>query len=78
MDGIDLTNKINNALRTNALVIPDGHKIAVITSLSEINGKLEGHAALGMKLGNNWHFGMFTDINQTDGLSAGLNLVFSK
>lgn len=78
MDITELVNKINNALRTNALIIPDGHKLAVITNASYNDGKLDANAAVGFKIGSDWHFGIVTDWNHDAGLSEGLVLTWSK
>lgn len=71
---MELIDKINTALAQKQLVIPDGHKIAVIIS----GGTNGAQAALGYKINNDWHFGIVTDWNHVDGVSAGLQLEWSK
>ena len=78
MTTTELVNKINNALVTKQLIIPDGKKIAIITNATYSNGKLEARAAVGFKINNEWHFGIVTDWSHDTGISEGLVLEYSK
>lgn len=69
-----LVEQVNKVLASNQVVIPDGKKIAVISSVQDGQVNL----VVAMKLGDDWHVSNILDWNHETGFSEGFNLEWSK
>lgn len=69
-----LVEQVNKVLASNQVVIPDGKKIAVISSVQ--NG--QANLVVAMKLGDDWHVSNVLGWNHETGLSEGFSLQWSK